>query len=230
MKKVILAISAVTMAVVANAQEFTSYKPYEGNVTTEMGLTGGIFNSEIKLAEGALLRGRYFLTEHSAIRVGLNVTSSGTKENFWKDSTSTKGVLNERTSSVMINVGYEKHFKGTNRLSPYVGGDVLFGFSSEKEKGTNTDGNAYFNNYNYDEKTSNMSWGLRAVVGADYYFAKNVYLGVEAGLGFINTIQGKTKISTQIGNNSSNTEIKSPGSSFNFNPSIVTGVRLGFVL
>ncbi|OJV54396.1 MAG: hypothetical protein BGO31_09520 [Bacteroidetes bacterium 43-16] len=230
MKKVILAIGALTMTVIANAQEFASFKPYEGNVTSEMGLTGGIFNSDIKLAEGALLRGRYFLTETSAIRVGLNVTSTGTKENFWKDSTTTKGVLNQRTSNVMINLGYEKHFKGTNRLSPYVGGDVLLGFGSQKEKGSETDGNTYFANYNYDVKTSNFSWGVRGVVGADYYFAKNVYLGVEAGLGFINSVEGKTKISTQIGSSSSNTEIKSPGSSFDFNPSIVTGVRLGFVL
>ncbi|MBL7705356.1 MAG: outer membrane beta-barrel protein [Taibaiella sp.] len=230
MKKVILAISALTMTVVANAQEFASFKPYEGNVTTEMGLTGGIFNSDIKLAEGALLRGRYFLTEKSAIRVGLNVTSNSTKENFWKDSTTTKGVTTERTSSVMINLGYEHHFKGTNRLSPYVGGDVLFGFGSEKVKGTDNNGTSYAANYNYDIKSSNFSWGVRAVVGADYYFAKNVYLGVEAGLGFINSIEGKTKTFTQIGNVSNETETKSPGSSFDFSPSIITGVRLGFVL
>ncbi len=230
MKKAILAISAIAMTVGANAQEFTAYKPFAGNLTTELGLTGGIFNSEIKLSEGALLRGRYFLTDQSALRLGLNVTSQSNKENFWKDSTSTKGVLTERQSQININLGYEKHFKGTNRLSPYVGGDVLLGFGSTKEVGDKTNGVTYNANYGYDMKTSNFSWGVRGVVGADYYFAKNVYLGVEAGLGFMNQIGGKTKGSTTIGSTTTNVEVKSQGSSFDFAPAVVTGVRLGFVL
>lgn len=230
MKKAILAISAIAMTIGANAQEFTSYKPFAGNLTTELGLTGGIFNSEVKLSEGALLRGRYFLNDQTALRLGLNISSQSDKQNFWKDSTSTKGVLTDRTSQININLGYEKHFKGTNRLSPYVGGDVLLGFGSNKTIGDNTDGTSYSATRSFDMKTSNFSWGVRGVVGADYYFAKNVYLGVEAGLGFMNEIGGKTKGSSTNGTTTTNYEFKSEGSTFNFNPSIVTGVRLGFVL
>lgn len=230
MKKVILAISAIAMSVAANAQEFTAYKPFQGNFTTEMGLTGGIFNSEIKLSEGALLRGRYFVTDQTAVRLGLNVTNQTTKENFYKDLTSSvKGVATERNSAVVINAGYEKHFKGTNRLSPYVGGDVLLGFGGEKISGELTNGNGYVENFYMDQKSSSFSWGVRALVGADYYFAKNVYLGVEAGLGFMSTKFGKTTRETEINGVKATVETKSPGSTFELAPSVVTGVRLGFV-
>lgn len=230
MKKVIVAISAIAMTVGANAQEFTSFKPFEGNFTTELGLTGGIFNSDVRLSEGALLRGRYFLTDRSALRLGINVSSQSDKENFWRDSSTIKGVETDRSSQININLGYEKHFKGTNRLSPYIGGDLMFGFGMSRTIGENTNGMIYVPDYSYKMSSGNFSWGVRGVVGADYYFAKNVYLGVEAGLGFMNQIDGRTKMSTTIGGQTRSEEFKSTGSTFNFAPSVVTGVRLGFVL
>lgn len=230
MKKLILSMSALALATAVNAQEFSSYKPFAGNFTTELGLTGGLFNSEVELPEGAMLKGRYFLTDNSALRLGLHLSSNTVKENLWDNKFENKGVYTERASALNLNLGYEKHFKGTNRLSPYVGADVLLGFGGEKVQGDNTDGNDYRPNYEFTGKTSNFTWGVRGVIGADYYFAKNVYLGVEAGWGFVNTIDGKTTIKTTVNGNTNETEIKSAGSTLGFAPSIVTGIRLGFVL
>lgn len=232
MKKVVLAIAAISMIGAAQAQENTVslFKPQAGEVTAEVGLAGGLFNTESYLADGGVLKARYFLDDNSALRFGLSIRANSEKENFYKNSTSsTKGTLTESYSNIDLAIGYEKHFNGTTRLSPYVGGDLMIGYGSEKIKGVDTDGMIYDDTYSFEGKSSSFNWGIRGVIGADYYFVKNVYLGVEAGLGFVNTIEGK--VTQEINDNGvkTTTEIKSPGSSFSFAPNVTTGVRLGFV-
>jgi len=66
------------------------------------------------------------------------------------------------------------------------------------------------------------------VIGADYYIAKRLYLGVEAGFGFEYAKDGKTTTSTTIAGNTTTVTTKSAGNSFEISPSIITGVRVGF--
>lgn len=231
MKKLVLAIAAISIVGAAKAQENTvnTFKPQAKEVTAELGLTGGLLNTQSYLADGGLLKGRYFLTDQTALRVGLSIMSENEKENFYKGTTSTKGVLSSTSSVIDLSIGYEKHFNGTSRLSPYVGGDLMIGFGSNKVKGTDTDGFTYDDTYSSLSKSSAFRWGLRGVIGADYYFVKNVYLGVEAGWGFYHTIQGKSTSETTISGVTTTVESNSPGSSFELNPNVTTGVRLGFV-
>ena len=120
--------------------------------------------------------------------------------------------LKESTTKIGLGFGVEKHFAGTDRLSPYVGGDLLVGFNSSKvEQGS------------YEEKGPNgFRLGVRGVFGADYYFAKNLYLGVEAGLGIFYHNTGKTEINGTTVNDGSNR--------FEITPSVVGGVRVGFIM
>lgn len=231
MKKLVLAIAAISIVSVAQAQENTvnTFKPQAKEVTAELGLAGGLLNTNSYLADGGLLKGRYFLTNQSALRFGVSIVAENEKENFYRGTSSAKGVFSETTTNVDLSIGYEKHFNGTSRLSPYVGADLMLGFGSMKEKGTDTDGMVYDDEYSFETKASAFRWGLRGVVGADYYFVKNVYVGVEAGLGFFHTIQGKSSSETTISGVTTSVEYDSPGSSFEFNPSVTTGVRLGFV-
>lgn len=228
MKKVLLFLGMAICGVAANAQDF---KPVAGDVTTEFGLTGGINNTDFKLNDGAaLLRFRYFNKEKVAYRLGFNVSTVNDKTNAY-GANAEKGTFTKKATEVLINLGIEKHFTGTDRLSPYVGGDILFGTGSKNETAENTtDKGATYTKDTFKETKGPgyVAFGLRGVVGADYYIAKRMYLGVEAGLGLLYQKEGKTKTVSTAAGVTTTTESKSAGSNFEIKPSVITGVRIGF--
>lgn len=220
MKKLLLSLVTVFALTTVNAQENESYKPASGDVTAEFGLTGGLastgvsFSGTTNVVAGTtdyMLRGRYFNDASSAYRVSAYVHSINSSVKV----TDSKSASTSNTA-LKLGFGLEKHFKGTKRLSPYIGGDFLVGVGLQST-----------NNEAADTKTSgptSFGVGVRGVLGADYYFVQNVYLGVEAGLGVMYNSLGKataTSGSTQV-------TTSEGGSSFNVDPAIV-GVRLGFV-
>ncbi len=212
MKKIILTAVAVFGFAFANAQEEKSgFKASTGNLTTELSVNGLIDNVSFNLQDQGfdnemMFKARYFKSESIAYRglFTIGVDSETTKMN--------PDDLKESTTKIGLGFGVEKHFAGTDRLSPYVGGDLLVGFNSSKvEQGS------------YEEKGPNgFRLGVRGVFGADYYFAKNLYLGVEAGLGIFYHNTGKTEINGTTVNDGSNR--------FEITPSVVGGVRVGFIM
>lgn len=208
-------------------------KAEKNDFTAEFGLSGGLNNADFKLNEGnaGLLRGRYFIKENLALRLGFSLGLDHSTKNFYNfPSDNDKGSDVENATNFLLNLGIEKHFKGTNRLSPYIGADLLFGVSGQHSVLTNTNGDMYVNDIKVERKgPGTISFGVRALVGADYYFTKHVYLGAEAGLGFLYGVDGKTKTTVTTGNRSQTTTLKSDGSAFTLSPSVITGIRIGFV-
>lgn len=85
---------------------------------------------------------RYFLKDDIALRFGFNIdynsldedSSEYTKTNFGDVVNKTFDDFSSSTTQWGINIGFEKHFKGTNRLSPYLGIDFVYNnFSSQME-------------------------------------------------------------------------------------------------
>lgn len=237
MKKAFLVFGLVATTFAAKAQvndEFKSFKPAKGDVTTELGLAGGLNNANFTLNEGSsgLLRFRYFVKQDIALRLGFNVSASSDKTKFYGTGVdlNKEGEMTERTTGMLLNLGIEKHFGGTPRLSPYIAGDLLLGVMGQSVKMENTDGLTYVGQFSAKRTgPGTFSFGVRGVVGADYYIAKHVYIGAEAGLGLLNSVEGKTKTTTTIGNTTTTVETKSGGSTFELNPSVITGIRIGFV-
>ena len=120
-----------------------------------------------------LIKCRRFVSNSVAERYLVNVTLGSTSE-----SGSTQ------TTSMGFSIGYgrEKHFKGTNRLSPYLGWDLSVAYASIFA-GNNVAG---------------FGLGMRGLTGMDYYFAQNLYLGIEFGLGLNGTICGSAPSTTDI--------------------------------
>lgn len=257
MKRVILTVSALMAALVsANAQDApvvaTDYKPNAGDVVVELGLTGGILNTNSTLNPGAvgapttnpLLKVRYFLGQDLAVRVGFALNSNSTTNKAYQvdnngAQTSTFGTEKLKSSYFGLNLGLEKHFAGTERLSTYIGGDLLLGFAGASQTNENFLNNAYDADYKLSVKGTNgtansgFGFGLRAVTGADYYFVKKVYLGAELGFGFTTFKNGKVKTeeTRRVLNSvtTTTTETKSDGGSFQLAPSVVAGVRIGYI-
>lgn len=234
MKKILFAVALVATGFVANAQ--SDFKPVKGDVTAEFGLTGGVLNADFKLNEtGNVLRGRYFFQDKTALRVGFGLTSNSQTNNAYNPTNADqKGTVEDSDTQLLINLGIEKHFTGTDRLSPYVGGDVLFGYGSSSTTFDNATGSVNAPTYANGSSSSldgpsAFGIGLRAVMGADYYFAKHLYLGAEAGFGFLYTKEGKTTLSSTTPGGSTTVTNESAGHAFSLDKSVITGLRIGFV-
>jgi outer membrane protein W len=232
MKKFLLVSSLVLGGLAANAQ--SDFKPVKGDVTTEFGLSGGVLSSNFNLNEaGQLLRGRYFFQEKTALRLGFGLTSTSETDKVYGATPSEEGNTVEKETALLLNLGVEKHFTGTDRLSPYVGGDLLFGYGTTKETYENRTSptSLFVDNASGSVKGPNaVSFGLRGVIGADYYFTKRVFLGVEGGFGFTYAKNGKTEVSnTTAAGVTTDVTIESTGNEFEIKPSVITGVRIGFV-
>jgi hypothetical protein len=198
MKKVVLFIALVATTVAgAQAQKFqggeknleVQFSPLSGN---PIGING--------------LRFRMFNSESSAIRVGFSVGGSNVTdvrvdpyEVSGPSGPLSKSELYSTTKDFNFSIrpGYEIHFAGTDRLSPYIGAELLFQMNSssysEEYHGGNTDANdlddqaANWSTWNIERKEGSSVFGLNAVGGVDFYFADNFYLGAEIGLGFQST-------------------------------------------
>ena len=134
--------------------------------------------------------------------------------------------LKSKSSNFNVALGLEKHFTGTDKLSPYFGGEVGFGLNSNSLNGINTEnGQQYLEGGTFTAQTvggNNFYAGL--VFGADYYFISSIYIGAELGYGFAIENYGKRQIW-----NSNSTEVveNSLGSGMGFGLQANPGIRIG---
>lgn len=217
MKKIILSALAVIFAInVANAQE---NKPLQGNVTADLGIfTSGIFNSSkspVSTLDG-VLKGRYFIMDDMAIRASFGLDDQTTKNTTVKDVVTT-----DRLNAIHVGAGVEKHFEGTDRLSPYVGADLYVQSTTRK----NTVDHLTDNTLDVIIKEAPVfGFGARLLFGADYYIAQHVYMGVEAGLDMKSTSTGRTSRTI----NGQTTTSEKVGSKLTLGSNVFAGFKLGF--
>ena len=163
------------------------------------------------------IHGKYFLQDDRAIRVGLNLGLGSSKSiGTVADNTTTdkfgEDELKRNATNVDLFVGYEIR-RGRGRVQGFYGGGVNVGFGSDKET------YSYYNSFSSTTPapttTTNFStgasspqssrtteWksgaefsvGLGGFVGVEYFFAPQMSLGGEfgLGLGFSNRGKGKT--------------------------------------
>jgi hypothetical protein len=192
MKKVILSIAVVLACVAgASAQKQTGG---EKNLEVQFAPLGGnpVSISGIRL--------RLFNSESSAIRIGFNVSNSSNTE-ITQEADADLDLLdledNNREFTFTIRPGYEKHFAGTDRLSPYVGAEILFSVTRTTDEiqsqWSNNDGQEQLQT----ETTTGgfNTFGINLVAGTDFYFADNIYLGAEIGFGFARTGDVESEVS-----------------------------------
>lgn len=209
-------------------------KPSAGKRTAEVNLNFQIGTAPIAydLPE---LRLRYFLTNKSAIRVRFGMQSTTEK------SSVTNGIIisditDKSGFGFSIMPGYEMHFEGTRKLSPYAGAQigVMLDGKSSREVTNSSNPNPLPSSIIADnsyKKTGGSSITISAglLMGADYYISDGVFVGGEFGLGLFGmTLVGEGKTVTL--DKGVETITKSTKSSTLELFGVTTGgVRLGFV-
>ncbi len=160
MKKFLIAASLLFAALSANAaDEIANYKPEAGRLTVELGFNP--FTDKGAYLENGVLNGKYDFNSKWAVRVGLG----------WNASTSTDAVGKDgSTNGFSIIPGVVYSFSGTSRFTPYIGGELSVGTSKTE--------------YDDNETAKTTSFGIHAFTGMNYYFAQNLYVGVEFGIGY----------------------------------------------
>jgi hypothetical protein len=185
---------------------------------------------------------RYFISNTFALRVGFNVNSTK------RDITTTNPYgtnpytleENKKSTLVGLNVGIEKHFLGTRRLSPYVGAELAGAtkFSSHVINDGTTEttiDNAWrtvslVNNnfvYGYEEKAYTQ-YGVNLIGGFDFYVAKHFFLGYEVAFQVFNKEYKGTEITT-VGTPFPQDNPDSKETEFTFGPYLINGIRIGYV-
>ena len=221
MKKILMTVALAATALVS-AQAQSELKPLAGQVTTDFTLfANGIFNTTTSPVgpvsnlglNTAVLKGRYFLMDNLALRATLGLNNASTTD---KNSDPVSEAV-KKSNTFTLGLGLEHHFGGTDRLSPYIGAELAIGSVSGSETTTTKDAPRFL-------------FGGTLLLGADYYVAPHVYLGVEAGLDLKTTSLGKG--STTIVQNNGNTtvnESKATSSASEFATGVKAGFKIGFV-
>lgn len=222
MRTKLLALSCcIAAAFTAQAQDSSpvassekTFKPTTGDITTEVAVN---LNNGVSLNRGGI-RIRKFVAADKAYRLGAEADYAYNKT----------GADEYQTSfSISIAPGIEKHFTGTNRLSPYIGAELPIGYRGSKtETGHHvTEGGwgmgPYFGN------RANFNIGLNGLAGVDYYFAPRFYAGFEIGAG-IRYKKDKDVVTTYKNDFTPSDEQKGYHS-ISFAPFSSGGIRLGFV-
>lgn len=196
MKKVILSVAIALTAVTgafAQKQEGgeknleVNFAPLGGSPIGMDGIRLRLFNADgtgaIRVRIG--LGGTNDVTVNTQSRVAANPNKTVIPELY--DT--------EKSFNFSIRPGYEIHFEGTDRLSPYVGAELLFasgsetlirefhGASNSTETVESTSADKW-STWEAERKRGTTTFGLNAVAGFDYYFVDNLYLGAEIGFGF----------------------------------------------
>ncbi|NQX90688.1 MAG: outer membrane beta-barrel protein [Flavobacteriales bacterium] len=244
-KAILIAAAALFMVCGVQAQKQTGG---ENNLEVQFTPLGG---SPISING---LRFRRFTSETTALRVNLFVGASTDRsvtaqegEFSPEDPVSPVLYMYDRTFDLTIRPGYEIHFDGTDRLSPYVGAEIDFGIgsmSTEEEFWSADDEDNVgdldqFVTWSSTTKDGYVRFGLNLIAGFDFYFADNIYLGGELGFGFANTSMRDTEIETDNQNawglanaGDEGADLPDPtenGSMFNVGPTVNAAIRLGFL-
>lgn len=234
MKKVLLA-ALLLSSMAINAQEAadSTAATEEQNVSNEFKVDPGKFMAEIGFSPvsgtyddvnliGGQLRGIYVVSEKIEIKLGLGfgvnkeAAESGVGDT-WSKSTSS-------TSRLSINPGFNYLFEGTKKLEPYIGAELEFGTTSNKTvnetsttKITNKNQTGGFNTF-----------GLMALTGFNYFFAKNIFVGAEIGLGFGVNVQKGSYTETVTDGKTEKAENDVEAHTTDFSPVVTPTLRLGW--
>lgn len=227
-------------------------KAEKGAISTELNFNP--FKGDLKLNNSLnQIKFRFFTNPDFAWRLGFNassVDSTFSSKNYYSTNTNNNYESKRTSFTIGANFGFEKHFKGTRRLSPYLGADLAVTDRSANQKITNGQVVTEYKNswanptsytyYNgtttqviYSINQSDYGYtriGIQLVSGFDFYMAKNFFLGYEFNFGFNSTKYKDAEI-TQTGGTSTptNNDPSVENKSVSFGPSLMNGIRIGYI-
>lgn len=203
MKKIFLSVVAAVSALSTFAQADTAFAKETANLKyrTEAGRFGveaGINLKDGFSVNGGLINANYTLTDKLTARLGFGLSvdrnyehndeiSKGEMLGIEVDAENdSKDVRMETSMGVYPGISYS--FKGTERLEPYVGAELAFGFNKLRTRESEDFTNNKDSEDNYNTKTvttdTDLFFGANGFTGFKFYLCKDLYVGAELSFGF----------------------------------------------
>lgn len=216
----IILLSLLLFPLLVQAQEETEtsnseneyLKPDYGMFTIEYNM--GLGDNPISLEN---VRARYFIDYNLALRAGLVLDYRNESPDENTDINSTRAG---------IKAGLEFHLDGTKRLSPYFGFEGRFISQGYNEKFTNpgTGATSELRGGLSSGEVAFTEYGGSLLAGADFYVAKNLYLGLELGLDII----GQSDSDVEQDASGTVTKLSDGGSRFRIGFNALNFFRIGY--
>ncbi|MBK9107744.1 MAG: hypothetical protein IPM92_05025 [Saprospiraceae bacterium] len=152
------------------------------------GLKGLIWENNF---DSLILQVRKVHSENIYLRTDLTIAFRNDKNSSTEDAST--GNYDHREESITqfsigISPGFEYHYAGTKRLSPYIGAAVPIAFVGKTKLKETFD--QYYSNGTYNLSTTEqflpggIGFGLDGFVGLNYFVGKRISIGLEYKLGF----------------------------------------------
>lgn len=224
-----MALSLFSVSLFGQGPTTTEYKQVTGSKNLEVQFTP--FGANVVSING--IRGRMFTSSTTALRLNLFLgAQSNSTITQQQDDTSNQLELKDKSSQFTLNLrpGYEIHFEGTDRLSPYIGAELDLAFQTSNDE-TEIQGGATGNTIITNSTINNNGYsrfGINAIAGFDYYFAAKLYMGTEIGFGFSNQKNSDIKVESTADGFVEPDPVKR-GSTFNLGPNVNAAIRIGYL-
>lgn len=215
----------------------SEYKQSSGDKNLELQFDpGAIFNASNGnnvLSNGLGIRFRLFASETMAYRMNVNINYFSANIIVQEaDDAANIPELRAKSSAMGISLrpGFEKHFTGTERLSPYIGAEAIIGYQSSTNKSEyEVAPDVYEGKIKNGNPGDGLTFGVAGVAGVDFYVAKKLYFGLELNYGMYYSIAATMKTSS---NEPGTTDIESKlgnTNTFTFSPGAMGVFRIGFL-
>ncbi len=230
------------ITVMAQGETPNQFRPSKNNFSVEVNFKPFNANTPISI-DG--FKGRLFLGNKLAIRLGCNFATRKIYQEtpIEYNNTTYFNSDDERYTVLGVSSGVEYHFLKTQRFSPYAG--LILGYENKTSKAVYEDVEPYNYGGTYTYKMitteSKNAWMLNstqgyysergysklsvnAVLGADFYLMKHLYMGIELGVGYNALLYKEIEITVD---GSLDTKIPK-GSENDFGINVNNAIRLGF--
>ena len=190
---ILLILFAVVSVSAQNESE--SLLPKKGSFGTSLILDGLIDNIKLSSNENNygqnILFGKYYLEDDLALRLGIGFSlNSSTRE---ASDSSGAGLLfveldsSRRVMSMNVSAGIEKHFVGTNRIDPYIFGQLDVSLIGKDRTELEARATSTIGTGTATQETiidGGYAIGINAGMGLNFFLAKQLSVGSEVFLGF----------------------------------------------
>lgn len=169
------------------------YRPEKNSVSLEVQFNPFDQNGKTFSLDG--IKARYFISDQDALRLRLSLNGASNKFNYPAtdmEGESYKITQYYKTTTLKVDIGYERHFNLSKRLDLYAGG--LFGVSKrfanykmKRKDEEETINSAYPGSERNPwgayplENQGYLGFNAAVMTGIDFYVYKGLYLGAELG-------------------------------------------------
>ena len=150
-------------------------------------LNTGIFEPNIKC--------RIIFSDAHVLRTNMSFNYQSNKKEVLEVNGDGVGTVENLQHKYVMTLGYEYLFKN-DRLSPYLGVELIAGWGKEEIYGSRTDSINFVGDLNYSSKTPISEIGIGFFSGFDFSIVEGLYIGTELGLQYLSTkrARGEYKI------------------------------------